>query len=301
MAEQALRRRKKSPLSSDSAWAYVFVAPQMLGVAVFVLIPVCFAFYLSLCNWNLVSAPQFIGLDNFRKVLNNKIFWQVLRNTGYSALLYIPSVAVVSLSLAILLNKAFPGVVAVRTITYLPHLTCSVAACMVWAMLYQSDGLINSVLGVFGIIGPKWLTTTKWAMPAVVIVNVWLNMGHHMLLYLAGLKGINPTYYEAARIDGANSWQLFGHVTLPMLTPTIFFTLCTSLINSLQEFNSVYMLTQGGPSRATQTMVYKVYTIAFQDLQFGRSATWALLLFVVILAVTFLQFRMQKYWVNYDV
>lgn len=285
---------------ADQIWGYIFVAPQILGILFFTLIPILFAIALAFCEWNLLKPPMFVGFTNFQKVFRNKTFWDVLGNTGYYVLLYIPGVTVISLTLAILMNQTFRGISILRTLFYLPHLTCSVAVCLVWSFIYQRNGLLNAILSVFGIPPQKWLTNPDLAMPSVVIVCIWRAMGHQMVLYLAGLKGINPTYYEAARIDGAGPFHLLFNITLPLLTPTVFFTLCTNLIGSAQVFNEVYMLTGGGPGRSTQTMVYQIYTLAFEKMSMGRSAVWALSLFIIIMIITAIQFLFQKYWVNYD-
>lgn len=284
----------------DALWAYVFIAPQIIGILVFTMFPILFSLALSFCDWNLVKPLKFVGLSNFTKVFSSAVYWEVLRNTGYYVLMYVPSVAIISLTLAMALNKTFRGATAVRTMLYLPHLTCSVAVCMVWGFMFQSEGVLNRLLDTVGIQGPKWLADPTWAMPSVVIVSVWRCLGHHMVLYLAGLRGINPTYYEAARIDGATPVRCFFHITLPMLSPTIFFTLCTSMINSFQVFDEVYMLTGGGPGRATQTIVYRIFITAFESLKLGRASVMAWSLFVIIMIFTAIQFTMQKYWVNYD-
>lgn len=296
----ALKRTRRLK-DADQIWGYVFIAPQVVGILFFTLIPILFAIALAFCEWNLLKPPVFVGLTNFQKVFGNKTFWQVLGNTGYYVLLYVPGVAVVSITLAMLMNKPIKGISILRTLYYLPHLTCSVAVCLVWSFIFQRDGLLNAALSLVGIAPQKWLSDPNLAMPSVVVVCIWRAMGHHMVLYLAGLKGINPTYYEAARIDGAGPFRLFFNITLPLLTPTIFFTLCTSLINSAQVFDEIYMLTDGGPGRSTQVMVYQIFSLAFEKMSMGRSAVWALALFVIIMIFTAIQFMMQKYWVNYDV
>ena len=291
---------KSSIKYKEQLWAYVFIMPQIAGILIFTLLPIVFSFVLSFNDWNIIKPMKFVGFDNFIKVYKNAVFWETLGNTTRYVLMYVPSVAVIALSLAMLLNKTFLGSGALRTMLYLPHLTSSVAVCMVWGLMYQSDGVLNYLLSLIGIEGPKWLADPDWAMLSVVIVSIWRSMGYHMVLYLSGLRGINPTYYEAARIDGANSVHCFFNITLPMLSPTIFFTLCTSMINSFQVFDEVYMLTSGGPGRATQTIVYRIFTTGFESLKLGRASVMAWTLFVIIMVFTAIQFAMQKYWVNYD-
>ena len=291
---------KSSIKYKEQLWAYVFIMPQIAGILIFTLLPIVFSFVLSFNDWNIIKPMKFVGFDNFIKVYKNAVFWETLGNTTRYVLMYVPSVMVIALSLAILLNKTFLGSGALRTMLYLPHLTSSVAVCMVWGFMYQSDGVLNYLLSLIGIEGPKWLADPDWAMLSVVIVSIWRSMGYHMVLYLSGLRGINPTYYEAARIDGANSVHCFFNITLPMLSPTIFFTLCTSMINSFQVFDEVYMLTSGGPGRATQTIVYRIFTTGFESLKLGRASVMAWTLFVIIMVFTAIQFAMQKYWVNYD-
>ena len=291
---------KSSIKYKEQLWAYVFIMPQIAGILIFTLLPIVFSFVLSFNDWNIIKPMKFVGFDNFIKVYKNAVLWETLGNTSRYVLMYVPSVAVIALSLAMLLNKTFLGSGALRTMLYLPHLTSSVAVCMVWGFMYQSDGVLNYLLSLIGIEGPKWLADPDWAMLSVVIVSIWRSMGYHMVLYLSGLRGINPTYYEAARIDGANSVHCFFNITLPMLSPTIFFTLCTSMINSFQVFDEVYMLTSGGPGRATQTIVYRIFTTGFESLKLGRASVMAWTLFVIIMVFTAIQFAMQKYWVNYD-
>ena len=291
---------KSSIKYKEQLWAYVFIMPQIAGILIFTLLPIVFSFVLSFNDWNIIKPMKFVGFDNFIKVYKNAVFWETLGNTTRYVLMYVPSVAVIALSLAMLLNKTFLGSGALRTMLYLPHLTSSVAVCMVWGLMYQSDGVLNYLLSLIGIEGPKWLADPDWAMLSVVIVSIWRSMGYHMVLYLSGLRGINPTYYEAARIDGANSVHCFFNITLPMLSPTIFFTLCTSMINSFQVFDEVYMLTSGGPCRTTQTIVYRIFTTGFESLKLGRASVMAWTLFVIIMVFTAIQFAMQKYWVNYD-
>lgn len=291
---------KSSIKYKEQLWAYVFIMPQIAGILIFTLLPIVFSFVLSFNDWNIIKPMKFVGFDNFIKVYKNAVFWETLGNTTRYVLMYVPSVAVIALSLAMLLNKTFLGSGALRAMLYLPHLTSSVAVCMVWGFMYQSDGVLNYLLSLIGIEGPKWLADPDWAMLSVVIVSIWRSMGYHMVLYLSGLRGINPTYYEAARIDGANSVHCFFNITLPMLSPTIFFTLCTSMINSFQVFDEVYMLTSGGPGRATQTIVYRIFTTGFESLKLGRASVMAWTLFVIIMVFTAIQFAMQKYWVNYD-
>lgn len=291
---------KSSIKYKEQLWAYVFIMPQIAGILIFTLLPIVFSFVLSFNDWNIIKPMKFVGFDNFIKVYKNAVFWETLGNTTRYVLMYVPSVAVIALSLAMLLNKTFLGSGVLRTMLYLPHLTSSVAVCMVWGFMYQSDGVLNYLLSLIGIEGPKWLADPDWAMLSVVIVSIWRSMGYHMVLYLSGLRGINPTYYEAARIDGANSVHCFFNITLPMLSPTIFFTLCTSMINSFQVFDEVYMLTSGGPGRATQTIVYRIFTTGFESLKLGRASVMAWTLFVIIMVFTAIQFAMQKYWVNYD-
>ena len=281
---------------------YAFIAPQVIGILCFSLLPMLFSFVISFCKWDLMSSIKWVGLANYQKIFGKKETWTVVRNTAYFVALHVPCSTAVGLLLALGLNKAFKGCYLLRTAFYLPHITSSVAVCVIWSLMFQKEsGIINSALALIGVEGPGWINSTKWSIPSIAIVTVWLSQGHNMILFLAGLKSIDITYYEAASIDGANGFHKFWSITFPMLTPTIFLILCTGLISGFQMFNESYMLTGGGPGISSTTLVLRIYRDAFENFKMGTAAVYSWLLFAIVLVVTLFQFSMQKRWVNYEV
>lgn len=263
--------------------------------------PIGYSFILSLTDWDVLRKASFIGLENYRNILSSEEFWRVIRNTLYFMVLYLPLMLAVSVCIALLLNvkTRFTGVF--RTIFFVPVLTSWVAAAMIWRWLLSPYyGPINAVLGFAGLQGPGWLYDTVWAMPGIVLASVWKDMGFYGLIFLAGLQTINIGYYEAAEIDGASRWQKFRKVTLPMLSPTMFFVMIISIINSFQLFPQVIIMTQGGPHGSTQVMVERIYNYAFTYYKMGYATALSWVLFAIIFVVTFFQLRMQKRWVHYD-
>lgn len=285
----------------DNAWAYLFIAPQILGLLVFVIGPVIFAFVISFMKWDIGSTPEWVGLTNYSKQVSDPIFWKVLKNTSVFALLNIPLTVIGALALALMLNQNLKGKTLLRAAYFIPVVTSSVAVALVWTWLYNpSYGLINSVLMSLGIEGPGWLSDMKWALPSIVIMTVWQGVGYNMILFLAGLQGVPSQLHEAAKIDGAGSWQRFWRITIPMISPTTFFVVIMLLISSMQVFSEPYMMTRGGPADATNVLVLHIYNTAFQFFRMGEASAISFILFVIILIVTLIQFKFSK-WVNYDV
>jgi len=292
-----------------AAW---FVAPNAIGFAAFTLLPVAAALLLSLFQWDIFHEPRFVGLGNFRNLLGwvnddgewragDPRFWQFLGNTFYF-MLAIPLTMAASLVLAVVLNQKLPGRVFFRTIFFLPSICMGVGVLLLWKFMYMPDiGMINRALRSLGIEGPDWLSSYHWAKPAIMNVGIWASMGGtNMILYLAGLQGIPPEQYEAAEIDGANRWQQFWNVTIPMLTPTTFFILITSIIYGFQgEFDSAYVMTQGGPDGSTTTLAYYIYSHAFEYFNMGYAAAIAVAMFVLILIVTLINWHFFGSKVHY--
>ena len=265
--------------------------------------------FISLTDWNGLDRlfadgfvqQHFIGLGNYRDILKSPEFWKVLKNTFTYIILYIPLMLIVSISVAGLLSQKRRGVGAFRVIYYIPVLTSWVAASLIWkSILAPQYGAMNNILALFGIEGPGWLLDEKWAMPAIVLVSVWKDMGFFGLILLSGMVGINRSYYEAAEIDGAGAWTRFTRITLPLLTPSIFYVLIVSLINSFQLFPQIMIMTDGGPNGATQVMVERIYKYGFRYFKMGYASAFSWILFVIILIFTAVQMRGQKRWVNYD-
>lgn len=283
----------------EALWFWITVSPWLVGFLVFTLGPVAASMYLSFTNWDFFNAPQLVGFDNYRLLLTNDLFWKVLSNTFYYALLAIPLGLVIATALAYLLNQPIRGMRFYRTLFYLPSLVPVVVASFVFIWLLAPAGLINDFLGVFGVDGPRWLLDEAWVKPALVIMSLW-GVGGAMVLILAGMQGIPKELYEAAQLDGAGEQALFFRITLPMLTPILFFNLVMGVIGSLQTFTQVYLMTSGGPDNASMMMVPFLFQIGFEFYRMGQASAVAWILFVIILLLTLLVFRSSSLWVFYE-
>ena len=280
---------------------YLYVLPTILGLILFSAGAVTVSFFMSFTQWDVISSPEWVWLDNYVNLWHSDLFWEVFGNTLYFILLAVPLSLVFSLALALVANTGLRGITFFRTAYFLPVVSSMIAVALVWSWIFNPEyGLLNYLLRLlFGARGPAWLDSTAWALPAMVIVTVWKGLGYSMVIFLAGLQSIPQDLYHAATIDGAGVWKRFRHITLPMLSPTTFFVLVITLINSFQVFEQTYVLTKGGPANSTLTMSYYIYQNAFQFFQMGKAAALSYLLFAVIFAVTLIQFRIQKRWVFY--
>ncbi len=293
-----LRRSLTGLQREETLAGYLFILPNFLGFLAFSLLPIGFAFYIAFTEWNLAKAPIFIGLQNFITLWNDPLFWKTLVNTAYYTFVAVPTGVFIAFWLAILMNRKMPGVVFFRTIYFLPQITLTVAAAVIWSWLYHPEiGLFNYLLDLVGIDGPRWLQSTTWAMPAIIIMGNWQGIGFAMLILLAGLQAIPDELYEAARIDGAGSWQSLRHITVPLLTPTIFFVVVTSLIGAFQGFDQFYVMTNGGPAKSTTTLVLYIYQNGFSFFKMGYGAALAFMLFLCILVITMVQWHLANRWV----
>lgn len=286
-----------------------FLTASLIGFAIFYFAPMIISVLISLTDWNGLDrllapgfmAEHFIGLDNYKAILTGTEFWKVLKNTLVYILLYIPLMLMVSTAIAALLSRQRRGVGVFRVLYYIPVLTSWVAASLIWkSLLSPQYGAMNGILAIFGMEGPGWLTDEKWAMPAIVLVSVWKDMGFFGLILLSGMVGIDRTYYEAAEIDGAGPWTRFLKITLPLLTPSLFYVLIVSLINSFQLFPQIMIMTDGGPNGATQVMMERIYKYGFRYFRMGYASAFSWILFIIIMICTAVQMRGQKRWVNYD-
>ena len=297
------RRGGLSPLRRQETIAgYLFLLPNILGFLVFSSIPVVATFSISLLDWDLIRAPRFVGIDNYVKLLtDDAVFRKVLFNTGYYVVGTVPAGIILSLLLALAMNANVRGIAIFRVIFFIPVISASVAVAVMWRWLYNTDfGLINLALTSVGLKGVPWLSSTAWAMPAVILMAIWKSLGYNMVIFLAGLQRIPVHLHEAAAIDGANGVQRFRHITLPLLAPTTFFVLVISVISSFQVFDLAFVLTKGGPGDATNTMVMYIYNQAFQFFHMGYAAAIAWVLFGIIFVITLLQHQLQKRWVHYE-
>jgi multiple sugar transport system permease protein len=283
-----------------AATATFFLAPSLVPLLLFTLGPMAGSLGLSFFNWDLLRPPRFIGLDNFANVLADPDFQAAVGHTLFFIAGYLPLVYVGGLVLALALNQRLRGLAFFRAAYFLPVVTSWVVVALMWRwLLNPGTGMVNFALSLVGIQGPGWWTDPTWAMPSIIIASAWKDLGYVMVILLAGLQAIPTDYYEAAAVDGANRWSRFRYITLPLLTPASFFVLIISLINSFQVFDQVWVMTQGGPAGASTVVVQQVYVDAFRYSEMGYASAMSWLLFVVILAVTAIQFRLQTRWVNY--
>ncbi|MGH2534726.1 MAG: carbohydrate ABC transporter permease [Thermomicrobiales bacterium] len=293
---ETTRLRRRGRLGREQALlGPVFIAPAMILFFLFVLLPAGAALVLSFHAYDILNPAEWVGLANYRRLLDDTIFHRALRNIVAYCVLYVPTTIAIALAVALALNRRAPGVRLFRMIYYMPVVTSLVAASTVWTWLLHKDfGPINQLLGYVGIDGPAWLSDSDTALLAIVLVTVWQGIGGNMVVYLAGLKGV-PTYlYEAARLDGAGPWQTFRDITWPSLRTTTLFVVTMTLIGSFQLFDQAYVMTQGGPGYATTTPVYAIYQSGFNRLQMGYASAQAFVLFLVILAVTVINLRANR-------
>lgn len=292
---------KKRRIKRETLAAYGFLAPNIIGFFAVSIIPVIASFGLSFTEWRLVDPPRFNGFANYIDLLQRDRFWTVMGNTLYYTIGVVPLGMLFALLLALLLNQKLRGIYVFRTMYFLPVVSSTVAVALLWRWLYARDiGLIAYLLGLIGIDAPDFLFSTFWPMPSVIIMNIWRGLGFNIVLFLAGLQGISTSYYEAAAIDGANAWQKFRHITMPLLTPTTFFILIMSIIGSFQVFEQIMMLTDGGPAFRTTTLVYYIYLNGFVWADMGVASAMAWVLFLIVLTLTLIQWRSQERWVHYE-
>ncbi|WP_229670197.1 carbohydrate ABC transporter permease [Microlunatus endophyticus] len=293
----ARRARRRMTL-----YGWLFIGPLILGILAFQGIPVVVSIYTSFTNWDGITTPKFLGFGNYARMFTkDPQYWRTLLNTIEFTVGVIPLTIIGALLLAVLCNgKGKVSNAVFRTAYFTPYVTSIVAIGLVWSQLFTPSGVLNQLLAKIGIDGPSWLTDVHWAMPAVILVSAWQAIGYPMVIFLAGLQNIPETLHEAAKVDGANSWNRFLRVTLPLLTPQIFFVLITQIIASFQVFALIFVMTKGGPGTATTVYIYYLYQngFTFGDLGFASAMAW--ILFLIIGLVTFAQLRLQRRWVFYN-
>lgn len=278
----------------------LFVLPSLLPLVLFRLGPMVASVAVSGVDWNLLSPPIWVGVANYADVLTDPHFFKGLRNTLIYMAGYLPLVYIGALSVALLLHRAIRGLAFFRGVFFLPVITSWVVVAILWRwLLSPQGGIVNYVLSLVGITGPGWWTDPTWAMPSIILASAWKDLGFHMLILLAGLQSIPDHLYEAATVDGAGTWHKLRHVTLPLLTPASFFVAILALIGAFQVFDQVYVMTEGGPAGATTVVMEQIYSNAFQYGRMGRAAAMSWVLFMLILAATVMQFRLQRRWVHY--
>ena len=298
MADQPkIRRRGKR----EWPGILLFLSPTLVIFGVFVLFPVVFSFYLSFQQWNMFSSgATFVGLANYAQIIRNPEFWMVLKNTFVYTLGTVPLNMILSLIVAYFLNKKLAGKKFLRTAFFAPVIMSSVAAAVIWRWVYEPNfGLLNTVLGWFSIPAVNWLNDPTAAMFALIVMGVWKTFGVNMVLFSAGLQGIPEHYYEAAELDGAGRWSRFWYITIPLLSPTTFFVLVMSVIGSFQVFDTVYVLTSGGPLGTTKVLVFYLYEHAFKFFDMGYASAVAYLMFAIVFSLTLLQTKYLKRSIHY--
>jgi len=292
--------RRRSRGWRNTAWVLFFLLPSAIPLVAFTLVPMVTSAWISLHKWNLISPMRFVGLDNYTKLLQDPVTRGVFGHTLLYIVGYLPLVYIGGLGLAMALNQAFRGRSFFRSAYFLPVVTSWVVVALVWQwLLNPSNGLVNSILGHLHLPQPGWWTDPTWAMPSVVLASAWKDLGFVMVILLAGLQSIPADIQDAARIDGANAWQRFRRITLPLLSPSSFFVLVISLINGFQVFDQVYVMTGGGPSGSSQVVVGQIYDLTFRYGRAGEASALSWLLFAVILVITAVQLRGEKKWVTH--
>lgn len=279
---------------------YVCISPWLLGVLIFTLGPFIASFLISFFRWNMIRPPAFVGLGNYRELFTDQFVRYATKATVYYAALSVPAGLLGGLAVALLLNLNLRGLSIYRTIIYSPAVVSGVATAMLWIWLLDPElGLINSALRVIGIKGPAWLADENWAVPSLVMVNMW-GVGGGMLVLLGALQNVPTTLYDAAKVDGAGAFGRFWHVTVPMISPILLFNLVTGFIGAMQAFTNAYVMTSGGPHYATMFYVLYLYRSAFVDFRMGYASALAWLLFVIIMLLTLAILRSSSLWVYYE-
>lgn len=293
-----LSRRRRRALEG-----YLYISPWIIGFLVFVLGPMIVSLWLSFTNYSITNTPSFIGLRNYAYMLGkDRLFWGAVGKTFYFATVVVLVGQAASLACALLLNKGLRGAALYRTLYYLPSLTPIVSLALIWSWVLQPRyGALNGLLAQLGIRGPGWLASPEWAIPGLLLMNLWAYIGgQRMIIFLAGLQGVPQELYDAADVDGASGWRKFLHVTLPMLSPTMFFNLVVGVIAGLRVFANAYVATSGGPAYATWFYMLHLFNSAFQNLEMGYASALAWFLFAVVLLLTAVQFRVSQRWVYYE-
>ncbi len=285
----------------EALTAYMFIVPLLLGFILWNIGPLIASFVMSLTDYNLLKPPQFVGFDNYTSLLEDSVFPIAFRNTMLYALITVPLGLIASLALALVMNQEIKGRAFFRTIFFTPSVCAIAAIALVWQWIYDSDlGILNHFLMQLGLPKYRWLQDRNLALPAIMMMSIWHGAGYTMVIYLAGLQGVPAQLYEAAKIDGAGALARFRHVTLPMITPTTFFLLVVGFIGAFQFFAESYMMTRGGPSYTTMSLVYLIYLNGFSYFKMGFASAIAWVLFAVVFVLTVIQLGYARRWVHYE-
>jgi multiple sugar transport system permease protein len=294
-------KRKMSLRTREAITGYLFFSPGLIGLLVFMAGPILYSFYLSFTSYNMYNPPAWVGLKNYQIMLTeDPLFFKSLFNTLYYVGFSVPLNTAMGILLAILMNQKVKGIRLFRTIYFLPSIVSGVAVALLWQWILDPNfGLINTFLANLGITGPGWLTDEHWSKPSLIIMNLW-SVGGSMIIYLAGLQGIPQSLYEAATMDGAGPIRKFANITLPMLTPTIFFNVVMGVLSGFQVFLQAYIMTGGGPNNSTMFFAFYLYNKAFKDLQLGYASAMAWILLLITLICTLIIFKTSSRWVYYE-
>lgn len=283
----------------ETLWAWVLIAPTLAGLLLFTYGPTLASFVLGFCRWNLLSAPRWVGLDNYRAIVSDPLFWNALANTGVFVVVSGAVEISLALGLALLLNRAIAGRALFRTVYFLPYVTPLASVALVWGWVYDPEfGLLNWLLGLKPPVA--WLYDPNTALMALMAIKIWKNIGYTLIILLAGLQGIPATALESAIIDGAGRWGRFWHILVPMLSPTLFFVAVITLINGFQTFDTVFLLTQGGPQHRTDLLAYWIFRNAFEFYKIGPASAMACVMFALLAALTLWQWQIRRRWVLYE-
>jgi multiple sugar transport system permease protein len=300
VVNSASRPRRRSLLWREHVDGYLFILPWMLGFFIFVAGPMVASFLISFMDWEIVTPARWSGFAQYRRLLNDRQFYLSLYNTAYYVFIGVPLHLFLALLAALAMNLNLRGIRIYRTLFFIPSITPVVASSLLWLWIFNPDfGLANSLLNWLGLPSLYWLQDPKLAKISLIIMSFW-TIGGQMVILLAGLKGIPPSLYEAAHIDGAGSWASFWHITLPMLSPAIFFNLILAIIGAFQIFTQSFIITDGGPENATLFYVLYLYRTAFENFRMGYASAMAWVLFIIILLFTYIQFRLSDRWVFYE-
>jgi multiple sugar transport system permease protein len=294
------KRRRLSGRTREAIECYIFMLPVILGLLLFYLGPMIASLYFSFTNYDMLSAAEWVGVQNYQDLANDDLFWKSLRVTVMYSTISVPLVLAVALVLALLLNQKFKGVTFFRTVYYLPTVMSGVAVATLWKWIFNTDyGVLNLLLDKIGIRGPSWLTDESWAIWALILTSLW-TVGGSMLIFLAGLQSIPNDLYEAAEIDGAGSWSKFRNITFPLLSHVTFFNLVLGIIGALQVFTEGWVLTKGGPNNSTMLLSIYLYRNAFEYLKMGYASAVAWVMFLIVLVLTLAVFKSAPMWVHYQ-
>lgn len=287
-------------MKRDTLKGYLFISPWLVGFLLLVFIPFLISIYLAFTHYDAISAPVWVGLDNYQKLFtDDPLFWKSLWVTLKYATIAVPLGIICGVALALMLNLQIGGIRLYRTFFYLPSIVPKVATCAIFSWILNPQiGLMNSLLRLIGVEGPAWLSSSPWAFYSLIIMSLW-SIGGSMVIYLAGLKDVPVQLYEAAIVDGASPWQRTKHITLPMLSPVIFFNLVMGVINAFQYFTNAYILTQGGPQDSTTFYALYLFHRSWRYLDMGYASAMAWILFIIIMSITASLFKTRNKWVHY--